>query len=104
VIARVTTIEGPPDRQLAGIQLFEEDALSWLREATGYVGWVVFHDRARGKTVSIVLWKDAEAEQENLEAMTRLRELATSAVGSRSEESEVLELVLADGVDFERGR
>jgi heme-degrading monooxygenase HmoA len=63
MFARVTTLMGSDadvdiDAELRSAQA---TILPWLRDQTGYRGFVAMTDRAAHKTITITFWADAEA-------------------------------------------
>ena len=48
MFARVTTFQGSPDRIEEGLRIFRENVIPWLRDATGFRGWLVLLDREQG--------------------------------------------------------
>src|SRR4051812_49885207 len=69
VFARVHVLQTTPEQSEAGLEIFREQLLPWLRDASGYRGLIRLVDRSNGKTLVISLWADEEA----LEASTRAR-------------------------------
>jgi heme-degrading monooxygenase HmoA len=104
VIARVVTYEGPVSRDLDGVRLYEEHAIPWLVETTGFRGLVVLVDRANERTLSVSFWADEEAERRSEAGRRRLGELVAERVGLSRDEGQVYEVVLSRGVDLGESR
>lgn len=60
MVSRVAFLEVPPDR-IDDVQQVVKDVVdAELRDADGYVGYLVLGDRASGKVLGITLWEDEE--------------------------------------------
>jgi len=101
VIARLVTYDGPPSPELEGVRMFEEHAIPWLRDASGFRGMVVLLDRANERTLAISFWTDEEAERQSEEARRRFGELVADRVGLSRDDGQVYEVVLGHGVDID---
>jgi heme-degrading monooxygenase HmoA len=101
VIARLITYEGPVSPDLEGIRLYEEHAVPWLVDASGFRGIVVLVDRENERTLALSFWTDEEAEQQSEEARRRFGELVAERVGLRRNEGQVYEVVLGRGVHLD---
>jgi heme-degrading monooxygenase HmoA len=80
--ARVTTLEGPPDRLDEGTRHVQEQILPQLRQQDGFKGFIALGDRQNGKILGVVLWEDEEALRASEEAASRLRGGAAEATGA----------------------
>ena len=59
--ARVTRLEGSPDRVDDGVLFVNESVVPLLRELVGWSGLLVLIDRGTGRTRTISLWDGAES-------------------------------------------
>ena len=59
--ARVTTIEGSPDRIDDAKRHLQEQVLPNLRQMDGFEGIVVLGDRQSGKVLGVAFWESEEA-------------------------------------------
>jgi heme-degrading monooxygenase HmoA len=82
VFARVHVLQTSPEQSDAGLEIFREQLLPWLRDASGYRGLIRLVDRGNGKTLVISLWSDEQALQASTEAGERLAELTAETVGA----------------------
>jgi heme-degrading monooxygenase HmoA len=82
VFARVHVLQTTPEQSEAGLQIFREQLLPWLRDASGYRGLIRLVDKPNGKTLVISLWADEESLQASTEAGERLAELTAENVGA----------------------
>ncbi len=80
--ARVTTIEGSPDRADAGIDSFRSSALSVVRGLDGFKGALLLVDRNSGKGLAATLWESEAAMRASEEAVTGVRQEASQAMGA----------------------
>jgi heme-degrading monooxygenase HmoA len=60
VFARVTTFEGAPERIEEGLRIYAEEVIPWLRDATGFRGFVALVDREGHKSLGITFWATKE--------------------------------------------
>ena len=93
--ARVTTIEGSPDRMDAAARHVRERTLPQLRQMDGFEGFVAFGDRQSGRLMGVAFWESEEALRATEQAASGVRggavETAGGAVAS-VEEYEVFAL------------
>ena len=59
--ARVSTFEAPVEALETGIQVWRDEMQPWMREASGFCGWVALLDRANAKAIGISFWATEEA-------------------------------------------
>ncbi len=91
--ARLTTIEGSPDRMDEAARHVQEQTLTQLRQMDGFKGFVALGDRQSGKLVGVAFWEDEEALRATEGAVSGVRSGAAEAVGGSVvgvEEYEVL--------------
>ena len=91
--ARVTTIEGSPERMAEATRHVQEQTLSQLRQMDGFKGFVALGDRNSGRLVGLAFWEDEEALRATEQAVSGVRGGAAEAVGGSVagvEEYEVL--------------
>ena len=73
MFARISTIQGSPERLEAGRQYFEEHVLPVIETLDGFQGAYFLIDRKIGKTVRISVWETEEALQASAKAVTQVR-------------------------------
>ena len=91
--ARVTTIQGSPDKMDDATGHLQEQTLPQLREMEGFQGFVSLGDRQSGKVLAVVFWESEEALRASAEAVSSVRSGAAEAAGgivASVEEYEVL--------------
>jgi heme-degrading monooxygenase HmoA len=59
--ARVSTIEGLPERMDDATRHLQEQALPQLRQMDGFKGFVALGDRQSGKVLGVAFWESEEA-------------------------------------------
>src|SRR4028118_116744 len=59
--ARVTTIQGSPDKMDDATSHIQEQTLAQLRKMEGFKGFVALGDRQRGKVTGVAFWESEEA-------------------------------------------
>ena len=91
--ARVTTIEGSPDRMDDAERHIHEQALPQLRQMEGFQGFVSLGDRNSGKVIGVAFWESAETLRATEGEVSNVRSGAAEAAGgvvASVEEYEVL--------------
>jgi heme-degrading monooxygenase HmoA len=91
--ARVTTIQGSPDKMDDATRHFQEQALPQLQKMEGFKGFVSLGDRQSGKGIGVAFWESEEALRATEQAASSVRSGAADASGgivASVEEYEVL--------------
>ena len=83
--ARVSTIEGSPDRIDEGTALIRSKVLPQLEHVDGFAGVLSMADRATGRSVTITLWESEEALRASSERANTLRSEAAADLGATAE-------------------
>lgn len=100
----MTTFSGSPDRIEEGVRVYRDQVIPWLRDATGFRGWVVLIDRETEKAVGLTFWA---TEQDALKGETSggpLRDEVAASVGAVMESLQLYEVAVAEGVDLDEAR
>ena len=100
MFARVTTFSGTAEQMDEGLRLYREQALPWLREASGFRGFIALVDSANGRSMGITLWATAEAAADVDASGRSLRGQITEGVGVTMESLDILEVAVVDGVEL----
>jgi heme-degrading monooxygenase HmoA len=79
--ARVTTIEGAPDRMDDAKGHIQEQTLPQLQKMDGFKGFVALGDRQSGKVVGVAFWESEEALRATEGAVSSVRSGAAEASG-----------------------
>ena len=82
MFARVHVLQTTPEQSEAGLQIFREQLLPWLRDASGYRGLIRLADKDNHRTIVISLWADEESLEASTEAGVRLAQLTAENVGA----------------------
>ena len=80
--ARVTTLEGPPEKIDDATRHVRENLLPQLQQQDGFKGFIALGDRQSGKVLGLVLWESEEALRASEEAASRMRGGAAEATGA----------------------
>src|SRR5215203_2241205 len=80
--ARVSTLEGPPDKIDDGTRYIQEQTLSQLQQMDGFEGFVTLVDRQSGKQLAVALWESEEALRATEEAVSSQRSGVAEAAGA----------------------
>jgi heme-degrading monooxygenase HmoA len=82
VFARVHVLQTTPEQSEAGLEIFREQLLPWLRDTSGYRGLIRLVDKDNDRTLVISLWADEESMQASTAAVVKLAELTAENVGA----------------------
>jgi len=80
--ARVSTLEGPPDKIDDGTRHIQEQTLPQLQQMDGFKGFVTLADRQSGKQLAVALWESEEALRATEDAVSSVRSGAAEAAGA----------------------
>jgi heme-degrading monooxygenase HmoA len=92
--ARVTTIEGQPDRVDDVIGQVESDVLPTLQQQDGFKGFTLLVDRSSGKVIGLSYWESTDAQQASEQAIRESRERAAETSGAPGAAVEVFEVAV----------
>ncbi len=81
--ARVTWIEGTPNRLDESVQWWRENVGSWWQRQAGGQGALLLVDRATGKSISITLWESEQALLASEAAGSQVRNAGAQALDMR---------------------
>src|SRR5919205_673662 len=73
MFARVTTVQGSPNRMDEGIRYFQEQVVPRVAALEGFQGAYLLINRKTGKTVRITFWETTEAEQASAAVVPQIR-------------------------------
>ena len=100
MIGRVSTFRGSPEQLEEGFRIYREQVSPWLRDATGFRGWLGLLDRDSGKAIAISFWATRE-NAESAGAGRAIRDEVAETVGTPVESTEFFELALTDALELE---
>lgn len=100
MIARVSTFRGAPEQLEEGFRIYREQVAPWLRDATGFRGWVGLLDRDNQKAIAISFWATAE-DARGAGGGTAIRDEVAATVGTPLESTEYLEVALVDALQLD---
>ena len=92
--ARLTTIEGLPDKMDDATRHVREQTLPQLQQMEGFKGLVAMGDRQSGKLLGWAFWENEEALRATEEAMPSVRSGAAEAAGGTVASVEQFEVVV----------
>ena len=81
--ARVTTLEGPPDKLDEAARHVQEQVLPQSKQMDGFRGFVALGDPHSGKLLGVSLWESEEAMRSSEEAADRMRGASAQATGAQ---------------------
>lgn len=79
--ARVTHVQGTPDKIDAGIESFKSKVVPACEGVDGYKGSLMLVDRSSGKGIGFSLWASEEARVKGGEAVEAARAATIGAMG-----------------------
>jgi heme-degrading monooxygenase HmoA len=102
VFARMTTFRGSPDRIEEGVRLYRDQVIPWLRDATGFRGWVVLMDRENEKAIGLTFWATEQAALDGESSGGVLRDEVAASVGAIMESLELYEVTAVESLSLEQ--
>ncbi len=82
--ARMTTIQGSPDRLDAIAEQFEADVVPQIRKLNGFEGYLM-GNRGDGRAMAITFWSSQEALSASEDAVVAMRQAAADTAGASSQ-------------------
>ncbi len=96
MVARVTTFRGSAEQIQEGLRIYRESVGPWLREATGFRGFIAFVDREGDRGVVMSLWASDELARDAERSGMRLRDEVAETVQTPIAGVEYLEVIELD--------
>jgi heme-degrading monooxygenase HmoA len=84
VYARVTVVQGSPDKIDQAIESFSKGVMPAAQSVAGYKAAFLLADRQTGKGIGITLWDSEDARRRGAEAVAEARAAAIKALGGGS--------------------
>ena len=94
--ARVTVVQGSPDKMDQGIDTFNKEVLPAAKSVAGYKAAFLLADRETGKGIGITLWETEDARRQGGEAVEDARAAAIAAMGGSVPPVEEFDVVASD--------
>ena len=94
--ARVTVVQGSPDKIEQGIDSFNGSVLPAVKGVEGYRAAFLLVDRATGKGMGVTLWETESARDAGAEAVEAARAATIKAMGGTVPPVENFEVVASD--------
>jgi len=79
--ARITTLEGTPDKMEDATSHIREQTLRQLRQMDGFKGFVALGDRQSGKVLGVAFWESEEALRATEAEVAGVRSGVAEALG-----------------------
>ena len=92
--ARLTTIEGVPEKMDDAARYAREQTLSQLQQMDGFQGFVALGDRQSGKLLGLAFWESEEALRATEGAASSVRSGVAEAAGGTVASVEQYEVVV----------
>ncbi len=94
--ARVTVVQGSPDKIEQGIDSFKTAVLPAAKSVDGYRAAFLLADRQTGRGIGITLWGSEDARRRGAEAVDEARAATIKAMGGNVPPVEEFEVVAHD--------
>ena len=94
--ARVTVVQGSPEKIDQGIEAFNDGVLPAAKSVDGYKAAFLLVDRQTGKGMGVTLWDSEEARRRGAQAVDEARAAAIKAMGGSIPPVEEFEVVASD--------
>ena len=94
--ARVTVVQGSPDKIEQGIEGFNKSVLPAAKGVSGYKAAFLLVDRQTGKGMGITLWDSEDSRRRGAEAVDEARAATIKAMGGSVPPVEDFEVVASD--------
>jgi heme-degrading monooxygenase HmoA len=78
--ARMSTVEGAPDKLDEATRHLQEQALPQLQKMDGFKGFVALGDRNSGKMIGLAFWEDEDALRATEQEVSGVRSGAAEAI------------------------
>jgi heme-degrading monooxygenase HmoA len=79
--ARITTLEGAPDKMDDAWRHIQEQVLPQLQQMDGFNGFLALGDRQSGKVLGVAFWESEEALRDTEVPVSKVRSEAAQAAG-----------------------
>ena len=103
MVARLLTFHGSPDRLREGIRTYREHGLPWLREASGFRGWIGLVDEGREQAVAITFWATQEDAAGFDAAGSKLTGSVAEGLEMTIDEPELYDVAVVEALALESG-
>lgn len=94
--ARVTVVDGSPDKVDAGVKSFNDSVLPAVQGVEGYRGAMLMVDRSTGQGIGMSLWDSEGAMRAGGEAVAEARRATIETMGGSVPDVNEYEVVSSD--------
>jgi hypothetical protein len=92
----MTTFRGSPEQVEEGVRIYRESVGPWLRDATGFRGFIALLDRENERGTMISLWASEEAARDTERSGMKLRDDVAATVRTPIERVEFVDVLVID--------
>ena len=96
MFARVTIVQGSPEKIEQGVESFNSQVLPAAKGVDGYKAALLLVDRNSGKGIGITMWDSEDARRRGAEAVDAARAATIEAMGGTVPPVEEFEVVASD--------
>jgi heme-degrading monooxygenase HmoA len=94
--ARVTVVDGDPERIEAGAKLYKEQVLPAIQGVPGYKGSMLLANRTTGKGIGMSWWETEEARSAGATAVDEARKATIQEMGGSVPPVDEYEVMISD--------
>ena len=100
MFARITTFTGTPEETRAGVETFREQALPWMREATGFRGWIALYDPEKQESIGITFWTDEALIHDDVSSGAGLRDEIARQAGAVQQSTGAYQVLAVESLEL----
>jgi heme-degrading monooxygenase HmoA len=93
MFARLTTLQGSPERADEAIRFIQETVLPQAKQQAGFQGGYWGLDRSTGKGIALTLWESEQAVRDSEPSGQQVRQEGARAIGGDVVSVETFEIV-----------
>ena len=102
MFARLTTFTGSHEEIASGVETYREQALPWMREATGFRGWIALYDPAKQESIGITFWTDEAALHDDVSSGAALRDEIARQAGAEQQSTGAYQVLAVESLELEK--
>jgi hypothetical protein len=101
MFARITTFSGSAEDIASGVETFREQALPWMRDATGFRGWIALYDPESRESIGITFWTDEQALRDEVASGAALRDEIARIAGAEQQSTGAYQVLAVESLELE---
>ena len=101
MFARVTSFEGAPERIDEGLRIYREEVGPWLRDASGFRGFIALIDREGETGIGISFWATEEDMAADASRGGALRDEVAATVQAKLTHLGYFEVAMVESLELD---